>query len=99
MDTTNGQRIALYEPLYLTLGEMKNPQEVLKDFFSTFSLDDVRGILFGAFTSAMCQNDDYFDHDPEARANLLWSLLAFERVLEASYLVMEGVGSKKDKGK
>jgi hypothetical protein len=94
MEITNGAEIALYEPLFLTLAEMKNPIEVIREFFRTFSLHDTRETLFQTFTSTICQDDDYFEEDENARENMLWSLLEFKRVLEATYLVSEGVGTQ-----
>ena len=93
MEKTNAYLIALYEPLSLSIDEIEDPMEVLIDFFRTFSLEHVREIFFQTFTSTICQGDDFFGEDPEARANLVWEWCIFEKALEAAYLVSEGIGT------
>lgn len=79
----NSAIVAPNTPLNLTLEEIANPNEVVKDFFSCFTLDDFREIMALLLESTLSLSDDHLDG--VSRADLIFSGKQFIRFTEACY--------------
>jgi hypothetical protein len=57
MRVLNSELIAKNTPLRLTREEMEDPQELLRNFFSSFTLNDIREALWDVFSRSLATND------------------------------------------
>jgi hypothetical protein len=86
MAYTNRAIIAQDVPLRLTGEEMKYPAKVVAGFFETFDLEDCREILWRAFSSTLCLDDETLGSDV-TRIELLSYYEEMERLVEAVFLL------------
>jgi len=72
-------------------GERQEPLGVIEKFFSDYKLHECRHILWTMVEA--CLTTDHSDFsEPEERADLLLRYNDLEKLLEASYLLLQGRG-------
>lgn len=71
--------------------EKEDPMLVLRDFHSSYHLNEVRETLWDWFTIAITTDNSTFD-DGQSRSNLLFFYEKLEKVLEALYLLVQKNG-------
>ena len=75
-------------PIYLTEEQRENPSNVLDDFFTDYSLSEVRDIL--NTNAEVCLTCDVHPYDTgEKRADFLHFQKKLELLLEAAFLVLK----------
>lgn len=73
-------------PIRLTDEESENPHTVLHDFFTDYSLKELREILQA--NAEVCVTSDLYPYDTgERRADLLYFLHKTEILFEAAFLI------------
>ncbi|HEX9513630.1 MAG TPA: hypothetical protein VF939_24230 [Puia sp.] len=73
--------------------EMREPLVVIERFFSDYRLHECRHILW-TMVEACLTTDNLDFSEPEERADLLLRYNDLERLLEASYLLLQGRGEE-----
>jgi hypothetical protein len=92
---TNRAIIAENKPLRLTTEEMAHPYKVVRSFFKSFHLEDIRQFSWQMMIATLCRSDEDLGTDLSRE-----SLLAFyeeqERALEAIYIIIHPVPINND---
>lgn len=74
------------DPIYLTEEQRENPSNVLDDFFTDYSLSEVRDILSN--NTEVCLTCDVHPYDTgEKRADFLHFQKKVELLLEAAFMI------------
>lgn len=91
---TNRSIIAGKAPLRLTPYEMAHPYKVVRSFFKSFYLEDIRQFSWQMMVATLCRSDEDLGTDLSRE-----SMLAFyeeqERALEAMFLIINSKTAKK----
>ena len=85
MRVLNSTLIAENIPLCLTDEEVKNPHEVLYEFFTSVFLDETREVLWDVFSRSLITRDEDLGYFP--RGELLFYYEELVRLVEASCLL------------
>ena len=91
MRTSNTNPAWKNEPMRLTEQEKEDPLPVLREFYSSYHLNEVRETLWDWFTIAITTDNPTFD-DGSSRSSLLLFYERLEKLLEALYLLVEKKG-------
>jgi len=75
-------------PIRLTEEEKKNPDKVLKQFCSDYSLHELRDHQWNQLEVCLATDNTPFD-DPEERANFIYRHGQMERMFEALFLIFK----------
>ena len=81
----NSSVVAEYIPLNLSPEQMEDPKEALRSFFTTWSLDEMRNVLWDVFSRSLTVDDD--EMGPFSRKALLFYYEEIVQVLEAACLL------------
>lgn len=69
-------------PVFLNREEMNDPFIVLYDFFKDYRLSELRQYISNILDTCLTTDNTFF-MEPEERANLIYRIRQFERILEA----------------
>ncbi len=99
MRTINHHPKWLKQPLRLTEEDRQNLFVVLDNFFSCYSLQDVREMLWDWLVTALASDSSNYDNGTD-RSNLIFLYENLETLVEAAYLLMkkqESIKNNKEK--
>lgn len=84
------------QPIRLTEKQVKDPDSVLKEFFTWYHLDDLRQLLWEWMQVAITTENDVYETSRD-RSNLLFFYRNMETLIEAAFLVKQQQETKKKK--